>query len=42
MFLWPDTHWELGLFIISRRTLTSLTMLIGFSPWRVSHAAFPL
>lgn len=37
-----QTHWELRLFIISRRTPTSLTMFIGFSPWGVSHAAFPL
>lgn len=37
-----QTHWELGLFTISRRTLTSLTMFIGFSPRGVSHAAFPL
>lgn len=35
-------RWELGLLTISRQTLTSLTMFVGFSPWGVSYAAFPL
>lgn len=41
MFLWPDSlgAWT---FTLSRRTVTSLTMFIGFSPRRVSRAAFSL
>lgn len=35
-------QWELGLLTISRKTLTSPTMFIGFSLWGVSYAAFPL
>lgn len=41
MFLWPGSRGD-RTFTISGRTLTSLTMFIGFSHRGVSHAAFPL
>lgn len=39
-FLWPNSQ-QAQSFAISRRTITYLTMFIGFSPRGVSHAAFP-